>query len=60
MLKNTLHLLKALARETNLVFNGYYSWKVIVGVQGKLRIFEGFRERATCLLFFISCCWAVF
>ena len=39
MLKNTLHLLKLLTSETNLIIIGYYSWKVIVGVQGKLRIF---------------------
>jgi len=39
MLKNISLLLKFLIRETNLVFIGYYSWKVIVGVQGKLRIF---------------------
>jgi len=39
MLKIAFHMLKFLALKTNLTFIGYYSWKVIVGVQGKLCIF---------------------
>jgi hypothetical protein len=39
MLKSNVHLLKLMQGETFLIFIGYYSWKVIVGVQGKLRIF---------------------
>jgi hypothetical protein len=39
MLKNIFHLLKSHWQETNLHIIGLYSWKVIVGVQGKLRIF---------------------
>jgi len=32
-------MLKSTGFKTYFAYNGYYRWKVIVGVQGKLRIF---------------------